>query len=73
MSRYRNLSVTLSLVMLLARFCLRHVLRQSDNTSTTATTTVTPPPTQTLTVVPRPQSILNLMKARGEQDQAAPR
>ena len=32
----------------------------------------TPPPTQTLTVVPRPQKILDLMKARGEQDEAKP-
>ncbi len=44
----------------------------SDNRSTTATTTVTPPPVQVLTVVSRPQSILNLMKARGEQDEAKP-
>jgi hypothetical protein len=33
---------------------------------------VTPPTTQTLTVVPRPQKILDLMKARGEQDEAKP-
>ena len=44
----------------------------SDNASTTATSTVTPPSTQTLTVVPRPQKILDLMKARGEQDEAKP-
>jgi hypothetical protein len=43
----------------------------NDN-HTTATTTVTPPPAQVLTVVPRPQSILDLMKQRGEQDQAMP-
>jgi hypothetical protein len=43
----------------------------NDNYST-ATTTVTPPPHQVLTVVPRPQSILDLMKQRGEQDQAKP-
>ncbi len=43
----------------------------NDNYAT-ATTTVTPPPHQTLTVVPRPQSILDLMKQRGEQDQAKP-
>jgi hypothetical protein len=45
---------------------------KSDNASTTATTTVTPPPTQVLKLVPRPQSILDLMKQRGEQDQAQP-
>jgi hypothetical protein len=43
----------------------------NDNYAT-ATTTVTPPPHQTLSVVPRPQSILDLMKQRGEQDQAKP-
>lgn len=43
----------------------------NDNYAT-ATTTVTPPPAQTLTVAPRPQSILDLMKQRGEQDQAKP-
>jgi hypothetical protein len=44
----------------------------SDNASTTATSTVTPPPTQRLTVIPRPQKILDMMKARGEQDEAKP-
>lgn len=43
----------------------------NDNYAT-ATTAVTPPPHQTLAVVPRPQSILDLMKQRGEQDQAKP-
>jgi hypothetical protein len=44
----------------------------ADNAKTTVTTAVTPPAVQTLTVAPRPQSILDLMKARGEQDGAAP-
>lgn len=44
----------------------------SENTSTTATSPVTPPPTQSLTLVARPQNIANLMKERGEQDQAMP-
>src|ERR1700682_3865102 len=43
----------------------------NDNYAT-ATTTVTPPPHQTLTVVPRPQSILDLMKQRREQNKAKP-
>jgi len=43
-----------------------------DNASTTTTTTVTPPPVQVLTVATRPQSVETLMKARGEQDEAAP-
>jgi hypothetical protein len=44
----------------------------SNDNHTTATTTVTPPQHQVLTVVPRPQTILDLMKLRGEQDQAKP-
>ena len=44
----------------------------ANDNHTTATTNVTPPPSQTLTVVPRPQSILDLMKQRGEQDLAKP-
>jgi len=43
-----------------------------DNANTTVTTTVTPPPTQALTVVGRPEAILDLMKQRGEEDQAQP-
>jgi hypothetical protein len=43
-----------------------------DNTNTTATSSVTPPPKQTLSLIPRPQKILDLMKARGEQDEAKP-
>jgi hypothetical protein len=43
-----------------------------DNSNTTATTVATPPPTQVLNVVPRPQTILNLMKERGAQDVAKP-
>jgi len=44
----------------------------NDNANTTVTTTVTPPATQNLAVVPRPQKIATLMKERGEQDQAKP-
>lgn len=43
-----------------------------DNANTTATTAVAPPPTQVLKVVPRPQEILELMKQRGEQEEARP-
>ncbi len=43
-----------------------------DNANTTATRVIAPPATQTLTVVSRPQTILDLMKERGEQDQAKP-
>jgi len=44
----------------------------NHDASTTAISSVTPPPAQTLTVVPRPQQIIDLMKTRGEQDNAAP-
>src|SRR6266516_4108832 len=44
----------------------------NDNANTTATSTVTPPATQSLTLVSRPEKIEQLMKTRGEQDQAKP-
>jgi hypothetical protein len=71
MGRYENL---LPLLLTIAASSLLFVscAGNSDNASTTATTTVTPPPKQTLAVVPRPQKILDLMKARGEQDEAKP-
>lgn len=43
-----------------------------DNANTTATNVVAPPPTQKLTLVARPQSIMDLMQQRGEQDEAQP-
>jgi hypothetical protein len=43
-----------------------------DNANTTATNVVAPPPIQKLTLVARPQSIMDLMKQRGEQDEAQP-
>jgi len=46
--------------------------QSNDNANTTATSSVTPPGVQSLTVVPRPQKIIDMMKARGEQDQAQP-
>ena len=46
--------------------------QQTENANTTATTTATPPGMQNLTVIPRPQKIVDLMKARGEQDDAKP-
>jgi hypothetical protein len=72
MGRNRNLlpvSLALATFALLFASCSAG---NSDNASTTATTTVTPPPTQTLTVVPRPQKILDMMEPRGEQDEAKP-
>ena len=71
MRRYRKL---LPLSLALATFALLFAscAGNSDNAGTTATSTVTPPPTQTLTLVPRPPKILDMMKARGEQDEAKP-
>jgi len=64
----------LPLSLLLAAFAIAFTscAANSDNASTTATSTVTPPTTQTLTLVTRPQKILDMMKARGEQDEAKP-
>jgi hypothetical protein len=44
----------------------------NENTNTTATSTATPPGAQELTAVPRPAKIEQMMKDRGEQDQAKP-
>lgn len=44
----------------------------NENSNSTATTNATPPGMQNLNVVPRPQKIVDLMKARGEQDDAKP-
>jgi hypothetical protein len=46
--------------------------QSNDNANTTATSSVTPPGVQTLTLVPRPARIVDMMKARGEQDEAKP-
>ena len=46
--------------------------KPNENANSNATTTVSPPAVQNLTVVPRPQKIVDLMKARGEQDEAKP-
>lgn len=72
MGRYRKV---LSLSLALATFALFFAscsAGNSDNASTTATSSVTPPPTQALTLVSRPQAISNLMRERGEQDEAMP-
>lgn len=45
---------------------------REENTNTTAVTTVSPPLVKELTVVPRPPRIEELMRQRGEQDQAQP-
>lgn len=70
MRRPRNLQ--LLLLFTSCSLLLAACTGDADNSKTTVTTAVTPPAVQTLTVVPRPQSVVNLMKARGEQDEAAP-
>src|SRR6267143_1434919 len=71
MNRHRNvLSVSLALPAFALFFA--SCATAPDNKSTTATTTVSPPATQTLTLVQRPHKIVDLMKARGEQDEAKP-
>ena len=65
-----------ALLVILACFALLLILagcqQSNDNANTTATTSVTPPGVQTLTFVPRPPKIVDMMKARGEQDEAKP-
>jgi len=72
MSTYRKLLPLTLATLACALLFISCAAGNSDNASTTATTTVTPPATQTLAVVPRPQKILDMMKARGEQDEAKP-
>src|SRR6266550_8504380 len=72
MNRHANVFSMFLALLALALFFASCATNGPDNKSTTATTTVTPPATQTLTLVPRPQKIVDLMKARGEQDEAKP-
>jgi hypothetical protein len=64
--------------LLLSSLCLAALLltaacqQANENANTTATTSATPPGAQSLTVIPRPQKIVDMMKARGEQDDAKP-
>lgn len=64
-------SVLITLVLSVAAF-LFGCQSTNENGNTTATTTVSPPVAQELTVVSRPQAIQDMMKQRGEQDQAKP-
>jgi hypothetical protein len=72
MSTYRKLLPLTLATLACSLLLISCAAGNSDNASTTATTTVTPPATQTLAVVPRPQKVLDMMKARGEQDEAKP-
>jgi len=72
MGQYRKL-LPLSLALAIGAFFFAACSAQNpDNSSTTASNNVTPPPKQVLTVVPRPAKIADLMKSRGEQDEAKP-
>src|SRR5687768_18151026 len=62
----------LALMICLAGLFLFAACSSGNDNQATATTTVSPPTAQVLTVTPRPPSILELMKQRGEQDQAKP-
>src|ERR1041385_3969917 len=63
---------TSALALCLASFCLTSCQATNENAHTTATTTTSPPVAQELSVVPRPQTIADMMKQRGEQDEAKP-
>src|SRR6266513_1368830 len=60
--------ITLLALILVAAACQS----TNQNANTTATASATPPAEQKLTEVPRPQAIEQMMKDRGEQDQAKP-
>src|SRR5437870_2384084 len=61
-----------TLTALCALVALASCEQKTENSNTTATTTVSPPSKQELTRVSRPQAIEELMKQRGEQDEAKP-
>ena len=63
---------TSALALCLASFCLTSCQATNENAHTTATTTTSPPVAHELSVVPRPQTIADMMKQRGEQDEAKP-
>lgn len=67
-----KLSVLLIVSCLALLLILAGCEQSNDNANTTATTKATPPGVQNLTAVPRPQKIVDMMKARGEQDAANP-
>ena len=62
----------LPLTILFALILVGAACQSNQNANTTATTAATPPGEQKLTQVPRPQTIEQMMKDRGEQDSAKP-
>src|SRR5256885_15062660 len=65
--RFLSLSILFALILVGAA-----CQSTNQNANTTATTAATPPGEQKLTLVPRPQTIEQMMKDRGEQDSAKP-
>ncbi len=61
-----------SLLLVFAALALFAACNSDNQNNATAVTTVSPPPYQQLHITGRPQKIIDLMKARGEQDQASP-
>jgi len=72
MGKYKYLLLLLIAFAVVAPLVASFASGNSDSANTTATTIVAPPPAQPLTLVPRPQKIVDMMKARGEQDDAKP-
>ena len=70
--RIPNSSLIFLAVALFAILTVAGCAPANENANTTATTASTPPGAQSLSVIPRPQKITDMMTARGEQDQAAP-
>ena len=64
--------MTIQVGLVIALLAFAGCATNPDNANTTATNVVAPPPTQKLTLAARPQSIQDLMKQRGEQDEAQP-
>jgi hypothetical protein len=65
-------STFLAFACVVAVLILAGCQQMNDNANTTATSSATPPGVQSLTLIPRPQKIVDMMKARGEQDDAKP-
>ena len=70
--RIPNISLAVFGLCVAAAFISSGCQQTSENQNATATSSVTPPATQNLTVVSRPEKIEQMMKDRGEQDQAKP-
>src|SRR5438093_2192799 len=70
--RIPKISLAVFGLCVVAAFISAGCQQANENQNTTATSSVTPPATQNLTLVSRPEKIEQMMKERGEQDQAKP-